>query len=102
MFAVRPRILIVDNEPQVRRSLAEWLTSDAYDVHVVTDDSTGLQYLQRDGWSAVIADLKSRDVDALRLLEAVRTMDEAPAVVVVTRPEQIDAAIQAIKLGAAD
>jgi DNA-binding NtrC family response regulator len=101
---VRPRrILIVEPDPDVGRQLQQLLEPDARLRVAVTSDGTAvLQDLVAHNTSIVIADLRTPDMDAMRLLQEIKDRNLPVAVVVTAGASTIDEAVHAMQLGAID
>ncbi len=102
MLPEQRQVLIVDDEPNLRRILAAQLTRDGYDVLTAEDGESGLALLRENHIDLVITDLKMPRVDGMTLLK--RAIEEEPElpVVVITAHGTIDTAVEALKLGAFD
>ena len=94
------RILIADDEPNLRRVLHAILRRDGHDVIQATDGAEALALL--DGVDVVITDLRMPKVDGMEVLRtAVRTSPHVP-VIMVTAYGSVGQAVEAIKAGAFD
>ena len=102
MLPEQRQVLIVDDEPNLRRILSAQLTRDGYDVLSAEDGEAGLALLRENHIDLVITDLKMPRVDGMTLLK--RAIEEEPElpVVVITAHGTIDTAVEALKLGAFD
>lgn len=102
MLPEQRQVLIVDDEPNLRRILSAQLTRDGYDVLSAEDGEAGLALLRENHINLVITDLKMPRVDGMTLLK--RAIEEEPElpVVVITAHGTIDTAVEALKLGAFD
>jgi nitrogen regulation protein NR(I) len=102
MLPERKQVLIVDDEPNLRKILSAQLTRDGYDVLAAEDGDQGLQLLREHHIDLVITDLKMPKVDGMTLLR--RALEEEPElpVVIVTAHGTIDTAVEALKSGAFD
>lgn len=86
----RPRILIVDDEPSLRRSLQRSL-SRRFDVVVASDGAAGLQALADSGpFAAILGDLQMPNMDGLTMLK--RAAGIAPSTVRLLFTGTLDAA----------
>lgn len=97
----KPRILIVDDEPQITRVLRRSLTTHAYDVRVASD---GLAALQTFGdWppDLVVTDLSMPNTDGLQLCRNLRAISQVPIIVLSVRGEE-STKVQALDAGADD
>jgi nitrogen regulation protein NR(I) len=102
MLPEKKQVLIVDDEPNLRKILSAQLTRDGYDVMIAEDGEQGLSMLKEHHIDMVITDLKMPKVDGMTLLkEALREDPELP-VVMITAHGTVDTAVEALKSGAFD
>ncbi|MDB4939281.1 MAG: Transcriptional regulator BkdR of isoleucine and valine catabolism operon [Labilithrix sp.] len=98
----KKQVLIVDDEPNLRKILAAQLSRDGYDVMVAEDGEQGLTMLRENHIDLVVTDLKMPKVDGMTLLrEALRESPDLP-IVMITAHGTVDTAVEALKLGAFD
>jgi DNA-binding NtrC family response regulator len=97
-----PRILIVDDEPNIRTTLSRALDLEGFSVQVAEDAEAGLAAAQTHPPDLVLLDLRLPDHDGLWLLERLRAQAEPPAVVMMSGHGTLDAAVKATRLGALD
>jgi len=102
MLPERKQVLIVDDEPNLRKILSAQLSRDGYDVLTAEDGEQGLQLLREHHIDLVVTDLKMPKVDGMTLLrEAIREDPDLP-IVMITAHGTVDTAVEALKLGAFD
>jgi nitrogen regulation protein NR(I) len=102
MIPEKKQVLIVDDEPNLRKILSAQLSRDGYDVLTAEDGEQGLLLLKEHHIDLVITDLKMPKVDGMTLLrEALREDPELP-IVMITAHGTVDTAVEALKLGAFD
>ncbi|WP_394834019.1 sigma-54 dependent transcriptional regulator [Pendulispora rubella] len=102
MLPERKQVLIVDDEPNLRKILSAQLSRDGYDVLTAEDGEEGLQLLREHHIDLVVTDLKMPKVDGMTLLrEAIREDPDLP-IVMITAHGTVDTAVEALKLGAFD
>ena len=102
MLPEKKQVLIVDDEPNLRKILSAQLTRDGYDVLTAEDGEQGLSLLREHHIDLVITDLRMPKVDGMTLLrEALREDRELP-IVMITAHGTVDTAVEALKLGAFD
>jgi len=94
-----PRILVVDDEPLVRWSLAETLAAGGYDVIEAGDGRSAIQRLTADDGPAdlVLLDLRLPDASDLWVLAEMRRLSPATPVILMTAfgtPDVVDEALQ--------
>ena len=102
MLPEKKQVLIVDDEPNLRKILAAQLSRDGYDVLLAEDGEQGLSVLREHHIDLVVTDLKMPKVDGMTLLrEALREAPDLP-IVMITAHGTVDTAVEALKLGAFD
>ncbi len=102
MLPEKQQVLIVDDEPNLRKILSAQLSRDGYDVLTAEDGEQGLQILKEHHIDLVVTDLKMPKVDGMSLMrEALREDPELP-IVMITAHGTVDTAVEALKLGAFD
>jgi DNA-binding response OmpR family regulator len=77
------RILVVDDEPHIRRVLGAVLEGRGYQVTMASDGSQGLEELGGDGADLVILDLMMPGASGLEILSKIRTDPRRPDVPVI-------------------
>ncbi|MBI4436465.1 MAG: sigma-54-dependent Fis family transcriptional regulator [Candidatus Omnitrophica bacterium] len=96
------RILIVDDEPLIRKSLYETLRFEGYEAEMASDGEEALQKIERLPIDIVIADIKMPKFSGIDLLKQVREKHPEIPVILITGYGTIDQAVEAMRLGAAD
>ena len=102
MLPERKQVLIVDDEPNLRKILSAQLTRDGYDVLTAEDGEQGLALLGEHHIDLVITDLKMPKVDGMTLLKRALVEEPELPVVLITAHGSIDTAVEALKSGAFD
>src|ERR687888_674700 len=102
MLPERKQILVVDDEPNLRRVLRAQLERDGYDVHTAEDGEQALAILGEHHVDLVITDLRMPKVDGMELLRRALAMDPELPVVMITAHGTVDNAVEALKTGAFD
>ena len=95
-------ILVVDDESDVRDTLAELLVADGCDVAAAGSGEEALDLIRSRLFDAVIADLRMPGMDGLELLRQIKEHDPAIEVIVMTAYQTVETAIEALKRGAYD
>ena len=74
------RILVVDDEPDIRESLEVLLSSEGFDVTLAQNATEGLKRLDSSSYDLVLLDLMMPDKSGMQVLEEVRARDtETPS-----------------------
>ena len=102
MLPERNQVLIVDDEPNLRKILSAQLSRDGYDVLTAEDGEQGLALLKDNHIDLVISDLKMPKVDGMTLLRKALIEDPELPVILITAHGTIDTAVEALKAGAFD
>jgi DNA-binding NtrC family response regulator len=97
-------VLVVDDEPDIRELVGEYLRNRGLAVSLAADGRGALAAIARDParYRLVITDLQLPGADGLEVLRAAREANPSCSVVIVTGYASLDSAIQAVRLGAYD
>lgn len=96
-------ILVIDDEPDIRRTLEEILSEEGYAVTTSSTAEEGLNLIRDAVFDAVLLDIWLPDRDGLDILESIRTLDDTgPEVIIISGHGTIESAVRATKLGAYD
>jgi len=96
------RILIVDDEPNVRLTYRAALETEGFSVREAASGATALGVLSEDVIDLAILDMRMPEMDGLDLLEQMRKADLQTPVVIITAYGDVPHAVRAMKLGAID
>ena len=102
MLPERKQVLIVDDEPNLRKILSAQLSRDGYEVMTAEDGEQGLALLKDHHIDLVITDLKMPKVDGMTLLKRALELEPELPVILITAHGTIDTAVDALKSGAFD
>jgi two-component system KDP operon response regulator KdpE len=101
MSAIRPRILVIDDEPQIHRFLAPALEAAGYEAERADTGTEGLKAIARRAPDAVVLDLGLPDMDGKTALQSARAFYDGPILILSAREREIEK-IEALDLGADD
>src|SRR5262245_43760331 len=102
MLLERKQILVVDDEPNLRRVLRAQLERDGCDVHTAEDGEQALALLRDHHIDLVITDLRMPKLDGMELLRRITALEDPMPVVMITAHGTVDTAVEALKTGAFD
>ena len=97
----QPRILVVDDEPQLIRVLRTGLKSRGYEVRAAADGLAGFEMFTDWHPDLVITDLAMPNVDGLELCRRVRAVSQVPIIVLSAKGEE-KTKVEALDMGADD
>ncbi|MEE9226912.1 MAG: sigma-54 dependent transcriptional regulator, partial [Acidobacteriota bacterium] len=96
------RILVVDDDPSLRRVLEYNLARKGFRVTSAMNAEEALERFQREPFEVVITDILMPGINGIDLLNKIKAVSPEAAVIVITAHGTIQTAIEAMKLGAFD
>lgn len=96
------RILIVDDEPQLRVSLARALSLEGHETGDATDGRLGLAALDGGGYDLAIVDLSMPGMDGTEMLRRLVERGDKTPVIILTAHGTVERAVMALRNGAVD
>jgi len=95
-------ILLVDDEEIVHETLGDFLTDLGHTVHHAYDGDAGLKEIESREYDIALLDVRMPGIDGLALLSRVQTIRSDMPCVVITGHADLESAVRALRLGAAD
>jgi len=102
MDGARGRILVIDDEAEIRESLETLLQLEGYEVDQAQNGAEGERKLEQRAYDLVLLDLMMPDKSGMEVLRDVRERDRHTPIFMITAYGTLEAAVQAVKLGAND
>jgi DNA-binding response OmpR family regulator len=96
-----PSILVVEDDPEIRRGLVKGLTDRGHAVSSTASGLPALELVVKQAFDVLLLDLGLPDVDGLQLLAMVRAVSDVP-VIVVTAQDDDRVTVRALDSGADD
>src|SRR5689334_20283255 len=96
------RVLLIDDEPEIRESLSLFLGSEGYNIETAANATEGLHRMEGRSYDLVLLDLMLPDRSGMDVLKEIRERDRHTPIFMLTAYGSIEAAVQALKLGADD
>ncbi|HAD13465.1 MAG TPA: response regulator [Saprospirales bacterium] len=96
------KILIVDDEVPIRRTLRDILEFEGYDIDEASDGLECIAKVQKEKYDVIITDIKMPKMDGIEALERLQILSPETPVIMVSGHGTIDTAVEAVKKGAFD
>ena len=98
----KTRIMIVDDEMIVRKSLLTWFKKYGHEVDTAASGLEALEKLEQKPFQVMFVDIKMPGMDGLELLEKIKENYPDIMVVIITAYGSIESAVKAMRTGASD
>lgn len=98
----KPSILVVEDEPKLRRLLELQLTDEGFRVRSVDNAEAGLQLAGKEPFDLVLSDYKLPGMTGVEFLQALKRVNSNLPVIIMTAYGTVEAAVEAMKAGASD
>ena len=96
------RVLIVDDEQSIRRTLSMFLEREGHAVSTAEDANQAQSIMEAGDWDVVVSDIMMPGPGGVDLLRMIRAHNPATQVVLITGEPDVDTASEAVRLGAYD
>ncbi|MEA3543973.1 MAG: response regulator [Thermodesulfobacteriota bacterium] len=96
------KILVVDDEVLIRKSLQADLKQAGYEAETVDSGEAALAELDQNNYDLIVTDLMMDGISGLELIKKVKEKDPTLPVIIITGYGELKSAIEALRLGAAD
>ena len=96
------KILVIDDERPIRRTLSEILEFEKYKVDQAEDGEQGVEMAMKNEYDVILCDIKMPKLDGIEVLEKLQDLKYDPAIVMISGHGTIDTAVDALKKGAFD
>src|SRR3990172_1207249 len=97
-----PKILIVDDEPDMRLAVKNVLKLRGYDVFEAGDGPSALETLTKEDINLILLDVRLPGMDGIEVLEKARKIKSEVPVVMISGYGHIQSAVDVMKLGASE
>ena len=96
------RVLVIDDEENLRHYLQLILGEAGYQVAIAQDGEEGLAKMQRHAWDIILCDIKMPSMDGMALLKAAKEKGLEGTIIMMSAYGTVDTAVEAMKIGAYD
>ena len=97
-----PKILIIDDEKSIRKTLREILEYEEFKVDEAEDGKQGVSLLQKESYDVILCDIKMPKMDGIEVLDRALVLAPDSPVVMISGHGNIESAVEAVKKGAFD
>ncbi len=95
------KILVIDDESSIRRTLKEILEFEKYEVDLAANGMDALELAKGTAYDVILLDIKMPEMDGMEVLEELQKFTDCP-VIMISGHGTIETAVEAIKKGAYD
>ncbi|MBN8693741.1 MAG: sigma-54-dependent Fis family transcriptional regulator [Bacteroidetes bacterium] len=96
------KVLVIDDEKAIRRSIKEILEFEKYSVDEAEDGVQGLSMAQKNNYDVILSDIKMPKLDGMELQNKLIESGVGSALIIMSGHGTIDTAVEAVKKGAYD
>lgn len=96
----KTKVLIVDDQPGIRRLLLEVFTDEGYEVHVATNGNEALEQAKETKPAVILMDMKMPGMDGIDALKELKEIGLAERVIMMTAYGELELVTKAKELGA--
>ncbi len=96
------KVLIIDDEKSIRKTLREILEYEKYQVDEAADGVEGLAMIQKCKYDIVLCDIKMPKMDGIEVLDKIMQLSSDTPIVMISGHGTIETAVEAVKKGAFD
>jgi CheY-like chemotaxis protein len=100
--ARKRRILVVDDEKNIRLTVQHSLIAADYDVETASNGAEGLDRFHENHYDLILMDLRMPQINGIEMLREIREHDKHTAAIVITAYLTIDTLLEAFSLGVSD
>src|SRR4029077_4754378 len=86
----QPRVLVIDDDPDIRGLVAELLDRAGFTVEQAEDGRAGLRALHRSPPDLVVLDVSMPDLDGWQTLERIRDLSDCPVLMLTARGDELE------------
>jgi DNA-binding response OmpR family regulator len=96
------KILVIDDEKNIRLTLSECLETSNYDVETAVSGEHGMNKYNESKYDVILLDMKMPGIDGMEVLRRIKEQDPLQNIIMITAHGTIETAVEAMKLGAID
>lgn len=101
-MARKLKIAIVDDEPDMRESISQWLVLSGFETETFASAEDALKVVNADWPGVVVSDMRMPGMDGMAFLKRLMAVDSGLPVIMITGHGDVPMAVEAMRLGAMD
>ncbi|MDO5632905.1 MAG: sigma-54 dependent transcriptional regulator [Paracoccus sp. (in: a-proteobacteria)] len=101
-MARKLKIAIVDDEPDMRESISQWLVLSGFETETYPSAEDALKVIGADWPGVVVTDIRMPGMDGMAFLKKLMALDSGLPVIMITGHGDVPMAVEAMRLGAMD
>jgi DNA-binding NtrC family response regulator len=101
-FTTPSAVLVVDDEPLIRDTLAEFLQQEGFAVRTAASGEEALQHIRRQKFDILLCDVNLPGLDGIEVLERAKSLSPETFVLLITAYATVESAVEAFQKGAHD
>jgi two-component system response regulator HydG len=99
---MKPKILVVDDEPVHLKMLDTVLSSEGYDIQEADDGETAIAAVEEQFYDLILMDIRMARVGGIEALKRIKELSPGIPVIIMTAYASVSTAVEALKSGAYD
>lgn len=96
------RILIIEDEPDLRNSIVEYLQQSGFVCEAAEDFRTAMEKITSHEYTCIIVDIGLPDGDGLKVIEALKEKEAETGVIIVSAKNSLEDKLKGLNIGADD
>ena len=96
------KMLCVDDNADLRESLADQFKMENFDVDTAEDGDIALEKIKNNHYDIILLDVKMPRMDGMTVLKKMKTLNKNPHVIMLSAVNDVPTAMECVKLGAKD
>lgn len=101
-MAEKALVAIVDDEADMRNSIAQWLNLSGFQAEAFESAEAVLKHIKADYPGVIVSDIRMPRMDGMALLRKLQSLDPALPVILITGHGDVSLAVEAMRIGAYD
>ena len=96
------RVLVIEDEPILLRTVTDRLTDEGYRVRAEKEGTAGLNAWREEPFDVILLDLVMPGLGGMRILEEIRAADADVPIIIMSAHGTVEKAVEAMKLGSSE